>query len=191
MQQLADEILLYHGGYTEITKIDLSMCKGGLDFGKGFYLTSSYQQARNYIPSSIKKNIWRRKLPADFSINDGRTTVFRFHPDPELLIHCFKTADVDWLHFVAGNRDDSLFQEMVHQLARYDIVGGKVADDSTAATLNAYITGDYGIPGSERADSFTISGLLPERLTDQFCFRTQKAIQSLEFVRSDRYGDTK
>lgn len=127
MQQLADEILLYHGGYTEITKIDLSMCKGGLDFGKGFYLTSSYQQARNYIPSSIKKNIWRRKLPADFSINDGRITVFRFHPDPELLIHCFKTADVDWLHFVAGNRDDSLFQEMVHQLARYDIVGGKVA----------------------------------------------------------------
>lgn len=55
MQQLADGILLYHGGYTEITKIDLSMCKGGLDFGKGFYLTSSYQQARNYIPSSIKK----------------------------------------------------------------------------------------------------------------------------------------
>lgn len=167
------------------------MCKGGLDFGKGFYLTSSYQQARNYILSSIKKNIRRRKLPADFSINDGRITVFRFHPDPELLIHCFKTADVDWLHFVAGNRDDSLFQEMVHQLARYDIVGGKVADDSTAATLNAYITGDYGIPGSKRADSFTISGLLPERLTDQFCFRTQKAIQSLEFVRSDRYGDTK
>ena len=26
------------------------MCKGGLDFGKGFYLTSSYQQAKNYIP---------------------------------------------------------------------------------------------------------------------------------------------
>ena len=166
------------------------MCRGGLDFGKGFYLTSSYQQARSYIPSSIKKNIRRHKLPINFSIDNGCISVFRFHPNPELLIHCFEAANVEWLHYIAGNRDDSLFQDIIQRLEHYDIVGGKVANDSTAATLNAYITGDYGIPGSKRADDFTISGLLPERLTDQFCFRSLKAIQSLEFVRSDRYGDT-
>lgn len=189
MQQLTDGILLYHGSYTEISSIDLSSCRNGLDFGKGFYLTSSYQQARNYIPSSIKKNIRRHKLPADFNIDEGRVSIFRFDPNPNLLIHYFNTADVEWLHYVAGNRDNSLFQDMIHRLSLYDIIGGKVADDSTATVLNAYIMGDFGIPGTNRADDFAISGLLPDRLSDQFCFRSLKAIQSLEFVRSDRYGD--
>ena len=40
---------------------------------------------------------------------------------------------------------------------------------------------------SEDADSFAIKALLPNRLEDQFCFCNEKAIQSLEFVRSDLY----
>ena len=54
----------------------------------------------------------------------------------------------------------SLFQELLSQFQRWDVISGKVADDSTAATLNSYITGEYGEPGSERADSFTIEQLL-------------------------------
>lgn len=71
----------------------------------------------------------------------------------------------------------------------HDIVGGKIANDSTAATLNAYISGDFEIPGTDRVDAFTIGGLLPGRLKDQFCFRTERSLKSLEFIRSERYGD--
>ncbi|PDX58914.1 hypothetical protein CGS46_05295 [Faecalibacterium langellae] len=189
MQKLTEGMLLYHGSYTEISAIDLKYSKRTLDFGKGFYLTSSYEQALNYIPSAVKKNIRWRKLPADFKVEDGCISVFRFHPTPELLVHYFETADLDWLHFISANRDDSLFQSLLKEYSSYDIIGGKVADDSTAATLNSYITGEYGNPGSERADNFTISQLLPERLTDQFCFRTEVSIGTLEFVGSERYGD--
>lgn len=191
MQKLMDGQLLYHGSYTEISTIDLRYSKRTLDFGKGFYLTSSYEQALNYIPSAVKKNIRWRKLPSDFKVEDGCISVFRFHPTPELQVHYFETADIEWLHFISANRDDSLFQPLLKEYNSYDIVGGKVADDSTAATLNSYITGEYGIPGSEKADSFTIGQLLPERLTDQFCFRTEISIGTLEFVRSDRYGDAR
>ena len=189
MQELTDGILLYHGSYAEISSIDLSYSRSSLDFGKGFYLTSSYEQALNYIPSAVKKNIRRRKLPTDFQIADGRLSVFRFNPNPELAIHYFETTDLDWLHFIAANRDDTLFQDFLKHFQTCDIVGGKVADDSTAATLNSYITGEYGIPGSAKADNFAVEQLLPNRLTDQFCFRTMKSLKSLEFVRSDRYGD--
>lgn len=167
----------------------MTYSKRTLDFGKGFYLTSSYEQALNYIPSAVKKNIRRRKLPADFKVEDGYLSVFRFHPSSELAIQYFKTADLDWIHFIAANRDNSLFQTLLSKYCDYDIIGGKVADDSTAATLNSYITGEYGEPGTKRADEFTISQLLPERLTDQYCFRTTKSLESLEFIRSDRYGD--
>lgn len=189
MQKLTDDILLYHGSYAEISSIDLSYSRSSLDFGKGFYLTSSYEQAVNYIPSAVKKNIRRRKLPADFQITDGCLSIFRFHPNSELAVHYFKTADLDWLHFIAANRDNTLFQDFLKRFQAYDIFGGKVADDNTAATLNSYITGEYGIPGSAKADNFVIEQLLPNRLTDQFCFRTMKSLKFLEFVRSDRYGD--
>lgn len=189
MHKLTDGILLYHGSYSEISSIDLSCSRRSLDFGKGFYLTSSYEQALNYIPSAVKKNIRRRKLPSDFQIDDGRLSVFRFHLTEELAIHYFETANLDWLHFIAANRDDSLFQNFLEQFRAFDIIGGKVADDSTAATLNAYITGEYGTPGSSNTDNFTVNQLLPDRLTDQFCFRTPQSLKSLEFIRSERYGD--
>lgn len=186
---MTDGMLLYHGSYAEISTIDLSFSKHTLDFGKGFYLTSSFEQAMNYIPSAVKKNIRRRKLPPDFKTEDGRLSIFRYHAAPTLSIHHFATADVEWLHFVAANRDDTLFISLLSQYDSFDIIGGKVANDSTAATLNAYIVGDYGVPGSAMADEFAIRQLLPDRLTDQFCFRTEKSLGCLEFVRSERYGD--
>lgn len=33
-----------------------------------------------------------------------------------------------------------------------------------------------------------INQLIPDRLQDQVCFKTQDAINCLEFVRSERYG---
>ena len=57
-------------------------------------------------------------------------------------------------------------------------------------TLQRYIGGvDFGVPGSPEADKATIEKLLSNRLEDQFCFRTRDAIDHLEFIRSDRYGD--
>lgn len=81
MQKLTDGILLYHGSYTEISSIDLSSSRVSLDFGRGFYLTSSYEQAIKYIPSAVKKNIRRRKLPADFSIDDGPDYLFDIYDE--------------------------------------------------------------------------------------------------------------
>ena len=55
MIELQDGILLYHGSYIGIPEIDLNRCFGGLDFGRGFYLTSSYEQAYNYVHLSPEK----------------------------------------------------------------------------------------------------------------------------------------
>lgn len=49
MIELHDEMLLYHGSYIGIPEIDLDRCFSGLDFGRGFYLTSSYEQAYHYV----------------------------------------------------------------------------------------------------------------------------------------------
>ena len=117
---------------------------------------------------------------------------YKFHYDPNILAYCFQGATIEWLHFVAANRKKDLFPQLLKKYSTIDIIGGKIADDQTARTLQRYISGvDFGIPGTPEADKITIKKLIPNRLKDQFCFRTQDAINHLEFIRSDRYGDIK
>lgn len=186
---LTDGMLLYHGSYTAVPQIDLDKCNAGLDFGRGFYVTTSYAQAVSFVPNSVKRNIKAGNIPADFDVSDGQISVFRYHGDADLLIRTFEDANLDWLHFVAANRNRDLFRELYQSFETADVVGGKIANDNTSRVLAGYVTGLFGTPGSDLADAFAIQSLLPNRLKDQFCFRTYKAVTALEFIRSDRYGD--
>lgn len=185
MIELKEGMLLYHGSYTPVSTIDLNKCRPGKDFGRGFYVTSSLEQAERFVPLSVKKQIAENNLPAGTSI--GYISVFQLHLTPELAFCSFESANTDWLHLVAANRRKKLFPEIEKQYAHFDIIGGKIANDRTSATLQLYTAGAYGIPGSDVADSIAIQTLLPNRLEDQFCFRSEQAIQSLVFLRSDRY----
>lgn len=55
MLELSDGMFLYHGSYCEVKNPDLAKCAAFKDFGKGFYLTSSKEQAVNFVNASLKK----------------------------------------------------------------------------------------------------------------------------------------
>lgn len=183
MLNLYDGMLLYHGSYAQVSVIDLSMCKKGKDFGKGFYLTSSYEQARQFVKLSIKRES-KAGIVAEGQ-DSGFVSVFKLDLTPAINSFWFAGATREWLHFVASNRRPGLFDSLSKDMAKYDIIGGKIANDRTAQTLQLYISGAYGEPGSEIADNIAIMTLLPNRLEDQFCFRTATAVNALEFVRGD------
>ena len=74
-------------------------------------------------------------------------------------------------------------------MARYDIIAGKIADDATnatLATLTAYLAGAFGTAGDQEADDFCIKQLLPNKLKDQYCFKTEAAIECLKFVKGEK-----
>lgn len=187
---LPDNRVLYHGSYCEVQDIDLKHCSRGMDFGRGFYVTSSRQQAISYIPSSVRKAIRQKRIPANYPVDDGRLNTYRLdEATPELFVHCFRTADIEWLHYVACQRNEKLFPKLRWKYREVDIIGGKVADDATSTVLNAYVNGGYGEPGTVQADRMALQLLIPDRLEDQFCFRTPDAIAALSFEGSERYGD--
>ena len=70
-------------------------------------------------------------------------------------------------------------------MTSYDVISGKIANDDTNATILAYMGNVYGSMASEQADNICISLLLPERLQDQFCFRSEKALSKLQFIKSE------
>ena len=94
MLELKDGFVLYHGSYCEVKEPDLAKCAKRKDFGQGFYLTTSKEQAESFLRTSIAKAI------ATGTIEEGQKfgyiSTFEFKLSENLETHIFENADVDW-----------------------------------------------------------------------------------------------
>ena len=149
MLELKDGFVLYHGSYCEIKDPDLAKCAKRKDFGQGFYLTTSKEQAESFLRTSITKAIATGAIEEEQ--NFGYISTFEFKLSGNLAMHIFENADVDWLHCIAAHRKKKMFIEVEREMARYDIIAGKIADDATNATLTAYLAGAFGTEGDQEA----------------------------------------
>lgn len=85
-----------------------------------------------------------------------------------LNVFRFEKADEQWLRFVSQNRNDMSFVD------KHDIVIGPVANDKTMPVIKLYFAGIYD-------ETETIKRLLPQKLKDQFAFKTEKSLSALNF----------
>jgi hypothetical protein len=184
MQKLCDGMFLYHGSYTIVDKPDLAKCAASKDFGKGFYLTTSKKQAEDFVNASIKKAIAQGIITQEQSY--GYVSVFEYHEMGGISKYIYENADSNWLHCIVGHRKKNTFPSIVDNMMSYDIIAGKIADDRTNITITTYLIGGYGTVGSTLADDICISQLIPERLKDQYCFRTNRALKCISFVESEK-----
>ena len=90
MLAIEDGMLLYHGSFTKVLQIDLNKCKRGKDFGRGFYVTSSYEQAQSFVPLSVMKQASEENLPKNTTY--GYISEFRLHLNNTARIHLFRAA---------------------------------------------------------------------------------------------------
>ena len=96
------------------------------------------------------------------------------------------SEDRVYIIFTVEEIAELMFIEVEREMARYDIIAGKIADDATNATLTAYLAGAFGTAGDKEADDFCIRQLLPNKLKDQYCFKTEAAIKCLKFVKGEK-----
>lgn len=174
MSESEDGFVLYNGSYCEVRDPDLARCAKRKDFGQGFYLTTSKEQAESFLRTSIVKAIATGKI--EEGQNFGYVSTFEFQPAGKLEMHVFKNADVDWLHCIAAHRKKKLFVDVEREMAKYDIIAGKIADDATNATLTAYLAGAFGTAGDQEADDFCIKRLLPNKLNDQYASKPKQLL---------------
>lgn len=182
--QLTDHMILYHGSYCRVQIPDLKRCAKHKDFGKGFYLTTSKEQAQNFARMSTRKAIANGTVHENLKY--GSISSFRFKATKKLLIKTFLTADADWLHCVVSHRKGKAFPELISNFKDFDVIAGKIANDNTNATITAYMAGVFGEVGTKPATDVCIDLLLPERLQNQYCFRTDEALSCLTFLGSEQ-----
>lgn len=156
-------MFLYHGSNTKVNNPKILPNLRALDFGAGFYLTSSKEQAKKWAITVTKR---RNQGTPIINIYEFNENVFK-----NLKVLKFESANGDWLDFVISNRKNIANNS-------YDIVIGPVANDSTLPVIDNYISNVYT---KEEA----VKRLLPQNLTDQFAFLTAKALTYLKFLKEE------
>lgn len=155
---------LYHGGNVEVKTPKIFPNLRALDFGSGFYLTSSIIQASRWATIVAKR---RRQ-------GSAMLNVYKFNEQAlsQLNVLRFETANEHWLDFVVANRKELPLTK------QFDLVIGPVANDSTLPVIDDYMDGRY-------TKQEAVARLLPQNLTDQYAFLTEKALSFLTFERSE------
>jgi len=155
-------MILYHGSTEIVEKPRIITSDKFLDFGYGFYTTTSKEQALRW--AEIKKK--RIKSENSFlNIYEIDNTIFS---NSLLSILKFNTPSSEWLEFVIGNRRGSIRHN-------YDIVRGPVANDTLYRIITIY---ESGILTFEE----TIKRLKAHELFDQLSFHSEKALENLVYT---------
>ena len=156
-------MLLYHGSTMAVRKPIARRGRGKTDFGKGFYTTTSREQAEKW--AQIKRDRMGDEAHAIVSVFELDDAVLN---NPAYHTRHFDGATAEWLEFVVGNRRGE-----VHH--NFDLIMGPVANDKLYATITLY---ENGILDANAA----IEQLNTHQLFDQLSFHTTKACKLLSFV---------
>ena len=151
---------LYHGSNMAVQKPQILVSDRKLDFGTGFYLTSSLEQAERWAKLTAERRGIGVPTISVYEFDEAKLT--------ELKILKFEKANKKWLDFVVANRDNTIDDQ------KWDMVIGPVANDRTMPVIRLFIAKVYTAAEALRR-------LLPQKLHDQYTFKTQTALQFLKF----------
>ena len=153
-------MILYHGSIDIVENPEIRIPSRTLDYGSGFYTTTSFRQAEDWV---------RRKLNANTLV--GYVNVYEFDETlmNSLNAMLFESPTEEWLDFVMNNRTN---KDFYHD---FDIVYGPVANDKVYAAFALY---EGGIIDKQNL----ISELKAYKLVDQYLFHTEKSLRILKFI---------
>ena len=152
---------LYHGSLEIVQKPEIRNTDRTLDYGSGFYATTSFEQAE----------AWVKHRMDEARQTTGYVNIYEMPEDVPAALKqlIFQSPTEEWLDFVMHNRMEKGF---VHD---YDIVYGPVATDRVYAAFSLY---EGGLLNKQDL----IRELKTYRLVDQYLFHTGRSLQTLTFV---------
>ncbi len=155
-------MIIYHGSTVLVDKPEIRTGDVFLDFGVGFYTTTSYDQAERWARIKMRRENkaigYVAAYEFDYEAAKGNT-----------IIRKFDAADMEWLLFVVNNRRGLPFDEPV------DMHIGPVADDNVYQSIRFFET---GILNAEE----TVKRLKTEALHDQWTFHIEKLLRYCRFI---------
>ena len=160
-------MILYHGSNVEVKTPRIIVSNRTLDFGAGFYTTSSAAQAEKWAKVQALRRRAGKPIVTLYEFDEAEAA--------KLSVVQFDAAGRDWLHYVTDNRKG------IYRGAKADIVIGPVADDNTMPVINDYAAGVID-------EAIALILLKPQKLSDQYAFLTWKGLAALRYMEARIYG---
>ena len=154
-------MILYHGSIEQVTRPEIRQPQRTLDYGSGFYATTSFEQAERWV----RRRMREKKL----SLGYINTYDFDLQAMQMLKTQSFPEPTEEWVDFVMANRVKEGF---THD---YDIVYGPVANDHVYTAFALY-------EGRVISKQALIAELRSYTLVDQYLFHTERSLQFLSFL---------
>ena len=162
---------VYHGSYTRIETIDLSLAEANKDFGKGFYLTNIQKHAER----------WAERIAREHNATPV-VTEFLFYEtaytDSIYKVLRFSQPCRQWVEFVMMNRDPNI-PKPAHD---YDIVEGPIANDWVTSQIKLY---------EKRKISMEtlIEKLTHRENTHQICLCTTESLGAIKVLKNIGFSE--
>lgn len=156
-------MILYHGSNMIVKDPKIIKSTRTLDFGYGFYTTTSYDQALKWAKIKSKRENTKQGVISIYEISED------ILEKDYLNVKIFNGASKNWLQFVLDNR---MKEGYTHT---FDIVKGAVADDRVYACLNAFENNFMDF-------NTAIKELRTFKLNDQISFHTEESLNYLKFI---------
>lgn len=152
---------IYHGSIEKVESPEIRESNRTLDYGQGFYTTTSYEQAEAWVRRRMNEKRTSRGYVCVYELNETALE--------SLKTLVFEQPTEKWVDFVMKNRTQKGY---VHE---FDIVYGPVANDRVYAAFALY---EGGLINKQAL----IAELKAYKLVDQYLFHTEKALQALTFI---------
>ena len=152
---------VYHGSLEIVSHPEMRKPNRTLDYGSGFYTTTSLQQAED----------WVRRKTKESETAHGFVNVYELDEQEMLTMKTlmFQQPTEEWMDFVMLNRRQRGF---THD---YDVVYGPVANDRVYAAFALY---EQGLLDKQEL----IAELKTYKLIDQILFQTEESLACLRFI---------
>ena len=154
-------MILYHGSEVKVCAPEIRASSRTLDYGAGFYTTTSQVQAEAWVRRRLGMAHIRRGYVNEYAFDVGKMK--------NLRCLSFAGPTEEWLDFVMLNRTKRGFSHA------YDIVYGPVANDRVYAAFALYEGGILDKQG-------LITELRTYKLVDQYLFHTERSLHALTFI---------
>lgn len=155
---------LYHGTNIDFDHIDIDKSKPNKDFGRGFYLSADYEQAKNMADIKVEQMETGMPLVQEYSINEVEMK--------SLKCMTFDDYTEEWAKFILLNRNNPS-SVPAHD---YDIVIGPIADDRVGVQLWRYESQLIDLPTLIKRLKYM------KGITFQYFFGTERAIKLLKRI---------
>ena len=153
-------MILYHGSDVEVKNPKIIKSEKGRDFGCAFYLTPIKEQAERMAKRKQRMKKSTSAIVSVFEFNEKEVSNLKYK--------LFKNPDLEWLNMIIECRTNPSF---IHG---YDIVEGKIADDSVGETILFVID---GIIKKEDA----LKKLKFQKINSQVAFCSEDSLKLINF----------